>query len=946
MFANENPSLVLTPDFIDFGPVLPTITKTLDIVIKPVGKDIKLNKTTLNSTVFSIIQGNISTPITLKENDSLLLKIEFSPIDSNLVYADLLIESDSNYINRVVLKGGFPFLKPHQKSLTITNPKCNQSILFGDTVIIEWDGVLPSDTVKLEYSTDKGYSWTIVKDRAGGLKYIWVPDFQSEDCLIRATQFWPDYSSGDIIIRHSSEVNSANFNNDGTLIITSTRDGKAEMFDAKNGLPIRTFEGHKASVRWSVFSPDTHYVATASDDSTAILWETNTGKIVRVLKGHGDAVRCVNFSSDSKKLVTASLDGFAYIWNVETGTVIDRIDAGQYDMLWYAEFHPSNNMVMTAGTEGTIKLWTFNPLKLSKRIDTLNSLIPFAAFSKSGNHIGGASWSGPAYVWDMTGKRITSVIHSDSVIGVVPINSVSFNYNEDSIITAGAGDFLAKIWNTYTGEQGQVLKGHKSAVQTAFFSPDGARVLTSSWDSTARIWYLYTYPLQSDSTDCGFKIKKPVLNVKDIDFGRIALGDSKDSTIDSILFNKSDFGFNIRNIFLSGANKTEFYIKDFKSTAFLDSSSSLNSDIKFEPLDTGLRTAKINWVIGNDTLHSNLNGYGVSPPIQKMVDEIDFGDVPADDLRDTLVKQFIKNNGNQKLDITLALIGRDSINYQILSPAGTVKLEPDSILQISLRFVPQNVGYKECTLIVNYTQQIVPCEIKIKGNGINPWRDTVTIELPIKDGNIGDNITIPIFIKNVSKADFNEMIDTIFTNISYNSTILEYIGSDKVELQGEKAELNLKLPAKNITDSVLFNLNFRSGLGNDSLTILKFDTVFYSGKGKLMILTSNGRFSLLGICKENEPRFFKQDGYISLSQNMPNPADNITKINFDIAESGITKIFIVDLLGNIVKNIVEKELKPGTYQIEFQVDELPSGEYYYILQTPTIRITRHLSIYK
>src|SRR3989339_166516 len=944
--AKENPYLICVPQFYDFGYVLPGNTKTLDIVLKSSGQDILIRSTSLNSSVFNIIEGNITTPTVLRTNDSILLKIEFAPTDSNLIYGELLIESDSNFTNKIILKGGFPYLTPIVKSLMITNPKCGETILFGDTINIEWSGVLPADTIKIEYSIDNGYSWNTIVNRAGGLSYKWLPDFQSDGCQIKVTQYWPDYSSGDIIFRHNSEVNSANFSSDGNLVITSTKDGKATMFDAWSGNKVRTSEGHLGSVRWAVFSPDTHYVATASDDSTAVLWEANTGKLVRVLKGHGDAVRCVNFSKDSKKLVTASLDGFAYVWDVERGTVLERIYAGQFDMLWYAEFHPLNNILMTAGTEGTIKLWSFNPLRLFKKIDTLNSLIPFATFSKSGNFIGGASWSGPAYVWDINGNRITYVIHSDSVIGVVPINSVNFNYNEDSIITAGAGDFLAKIWNTNTGEPGQVLRGHKSAVQTAFFSPDGSRVLTSSWDSTARIWNLYTKLLQFDTNDCAFKISKPTVVVQDVDFGRVAMGDSKDSVVNSILLNKSGFSFKIKNIRLSGKNPSDFLIRNFQSTVFIDSATSMSYDINFQPSDTGLRSAVIEFYIGKDTLISILSGKGLIPPIQKIVNEIDFGDVIIGKNRDSTKIALIRNSGTDEVAISLKLLGNDSTYFQILSQTDSIPLKPDSTLSVSIRFSPDSIRTYNCILSVTYDLQIVPCEISLIGSGVKPWNDTVSIRLPNVEEGIGKLISIPILIEGITKNDFKEMIDTIYSEITYNSTILDYLGNSQNSIEGNIGKMKLLMPCKDISDSILYVLNFRTGLGNDSISELKIDSVSYSGKGNLLINSIDGQFILDGICRESEPRFFYQDGIISLSQNKPNPVVNTTKIDFSVAESGITKIFIVDILGNIVKTILEKEMKPGFYEIELDVSNLPTGKYYYILQTPTIKITHQMNIYK
>jgi hypothetical protein len=74
----------------------------------------------------------------------------------------------------------------------------------------------------------------------------------------------------------------------------------------------------------------------------------------------------------------------------------------------------------------------------------------------------------------------------------------------------------------------------------------------------------------------------------------------------------------------------------------------------------------------------------------------------------------------------------------------------------------------------------------------------------------------------------------------------------------------------------------------------------------------------------------------SLSQNYPNPFNPTTKIKFDIPSVGngrdrSVQLIIYDVLGREVATIVNQQLQPGTYEVNFDGTNLTSGVYYYKL---------------
>ncbi|MBK8553236.1 MAG: T9SS type A sorting domain-containing protein [Ignavibacteria bacterium] len=76
----------------------------------------------------------------------------------------------------------------------------------------------------------------------------------------------------------------------------------------------------------------------------------------------------------------------------------------------------------------------------------------------------------------------------------------------------------------------------------------------------------------------------------------------------------------------------------------------------------------------------------------------------------------------------------------------------------------------------------------------------------------------------------------------------------------------------------------------------------------------------------------------SLRQNYPNPFNPATKIKFEIpldAGRGTqdVKLLIHDMLGKEVSILVNEQLQPGSYEVEWNAVNYPSGTYFYRLST-------------
>jgi len=79
-----------------------------------------------------------------------------------------------------------------------------------------------------------------------------------------------------------------------------------------------------------------------------------------------------------------------------------------------------------------------------------------------------------------------------------------------------------------------------------------------------------------------------------------------------------------------------------------------------------------------------------------------------------------------------------------------------------------------------------------------------------------------------------------------------------------------------------------------------------------------------------------------LSQNYPNPFNPSTTILFNLPSKSFVSLKIFDLIGREVATIVAEEMQAGNYTRQWNAKNIPSGVYFYRLQTRSYTETKKL----
>ena len=127
--------------------------------------------------------------------------------------------------------------------------------------------------------------------------------------------------------------------------------------------------------------------------------------------------------------------------------------------------------------------------------------------------------------------------------------------------------------------------------------------------------------------------------------------------------------------------------------------------------------------------------------------------------------------------------------------------------------------------------------------------------------------------------------------------------------------------------------------------VIYFMNMFYSGTSTAHLFLLNTLCDYAQkITNVEEISNILTDFY--LEQNYPNPFNNSTVIKYSIPKEGLVTFKVYNLLGEEVARLVNDTKQTGNYEVSFDATGLPSGIYFYRLQTPNFTQTRKMILLK
>jgi len=131
-----------------------------------------------------------------------------------------------------------------------------------------------------------------------------------------------------------------------------------------------------------------------------------------------------------------------------------------------------------------------------------------------------------------------------------------------------------------------------------------------------------------------------------------------------------------------------------------------------------------------------------------------------------------------------------------------------------------------------------------------------------------------------------------------------------------------------------------SGFLEDVYFINELTGYACSGHGEIWKTTDGGGSIGIRKIETDIPSSF------SLYQNYPNPFNPETDIKFEIPKSVYVKLNIYDINGRTLECLVNEEMNPGIYKVNWNASNQPSGVYFYRIETGDFKDTKRMILIK
>jgi WD40 repeat protein len=240
----------------------------------------------------------------------------------------------------------------------------------------------------------------------------------------------------------------------------------------------------------STLAPDQSLLATGTQTGAIFLWEVGSCTLLHVLSGgHTKDVTGLSFNKDATVLASVGEDGNLIWWMLSEpspdGVFFRKLEGHNGPPISACVFAPNSLIMATGSKDCDVIIWGNLGRPISRRLRGHTNWVTCLAFSTDSDVLVSGSFDHSVCLWSTKTHNVIRIIrHHDTAVTAVVLSI------EGSVLASGDEDGVVLLSRVSDGICLRVMRAHEDMISGLRFAENIGVVLSSSRDSTVKVWLL------------------------------------------------------------------------------------------------------------------------------------------------------------------------------------------------------------------------------------------------------------------------------------------------------------------------------------------------------------------------------------------------------------------------------------------------------------------------
>lgn len=159
------------------------------------------------------------------------------------------------------------------------------------------------------------------------------------------------------LITNETTYTQASFIRDGRHIVTTSNDGRIDVWDFETGENIERIRRHRGSILALAVHPDEQVIATSSVDQTLRIWDLNTYEEILTPIEREGVVSALAYSPNGAQLLVGFSDGSLRMLNTNDYSELWRIENAHANSIGALAFNESGSLFASGSQDNTAQVF-------------------------------------------------------------------------------------------------------------------------------------------------------------------------------------------------------------------------------------------------------------------------------------------------------------------------------------------------------------------------------------------------------------------------------------------------------------------------------------------------------------------------------------------------------------------------------------------------------------